>query len=235
LLGQHGVAIEPGSPPAFVRGITKILQLTPERRAQLASGARKHVLQNYVYVRSLQKFLQLYGALVGRESLAEDIVVPAVDAAVPIPVPATESTPAPKPTLAIDAPSDPDSLETKVAPTQAEALPKWRIEQERARQEQEVRAAATAATDGDVLQIFEMEIAKPSAASIVSQEERARGVAEEVEELLPVEAITVPVAPAPAPTEARRRAPSAARPGQQSLFELELEPASAPEKQAANR
>jgi glycosyltransferase involved in cell wall biosynthesis len=232
LLGQHSVAIEPGSPAAFIRGITKILQLTPERRAHLASGARKHALQNYVSVRSLQKYLGLYGELVGREALADGIVVPPVDAVEPVPVPVAEpARPATRRT--IEEIADPDSLETKVASAQPEALPKWRVEQERARAEQEARTAeAIASTDGDVLQIFEMEIAKPassSSSSSIAMGERARGVADEVEDLLPVEAITVPVAPVqPEPAKAK-----AVGPVQQPLFELELELEPGPEQKAA--
>lgn len=231
LLGQHSVAIEPGSPAAFIRGITKILQLTPERRAQLASGARKHALQNYVSVRSLQKYLQLYGELVGREAMADDIAVPAVDAIEPVPVPVVEAA-QPAPRRTIEELADPDSLETKVDSAQAEALPKWRVEQERVRAEQETRTAKVAeSTDGDVLQIFEMEIAKPSASSSIAMGERARGVADEVEDLLPVEAITVPVAPVQPEPRAEAKP---AEPEQQPLFELELEPAPAPKQKAAS-
>jgi glycosyltransferase involved in cell wall biosynthesis len=196
LIGQHGVAIEPGSPSAFIRGITKVLQMTPEKRAQLAQGARKHALQNYVYVRSLQKYLQLYGELVGREAFSETNAAPAVDVSEPI-APPPKPAPVPRKDHAavVAELADPDSLETKAAPAQPESLPKWRIEQERARAEQDARWSATqATTDGDVLQIFEMELAKPSTPSASPMSERARGVVEEFEELLSVEALTLEVA-----------------------------------------
>ena len=45
VIGQFGVAIEPGSPAAFVKGITRVMQLTPEKRAHMAQGARKHALE----------------------------------------------------------------------------------------------------------------------------------------------------------------------------------------------
>jgi glycosyltransferase involved in cell wall biosynthesis len=196
LIGQHGVAIEPGSPAAFIRGINKLLQMTPEKRAQLAQGARKHALQNYVYVRSLQKYLQLYGQLVGREALAETtIAAPAVDVSEPIaPPPPPEPAPRKEHAAVVAELADPDSLETKVTPAQPESLPQWRIEQERARAEQDARWSASRSTsDGDVLQIFEMELAKPSTPSASPMNERARGVVEDFEELLPVEALTVAV------------------------------------------
>ena len=60
VLGQFGVAIEPGSPAAFIKGITRVMQLAPEKRAFMVQSARKHALNNFVYVRSLQKYLQLY-------------------------------------------------------------------------------------------------------------------------------------------------------------------------------
>lgn len=209
LIGQHGVAIEPGSPSAFIRGITKVLQMTPEKRAQLAQGARKHALQNYVYVRSLQKYVQLYGELVGREALAETIAAPAVDVSEPIappPKPKPEPVPRKDHAAVVAELADPDSLEMKSAPAQPESLPQWRIEQERARAEQDARWSATqAATEGDVLQIFEMELAKPSTPSASPMNERARGVTEDFEELLPLEALTVAVADPKEEPKAQRK------------------------------
>ena len=75
VIGHHGVAVEPGSPAAFVKGVTRIMQLAPEKRAQMVQGARKHALQEFVYVRALQKYLQLYFDLIGRDSLATEIVL----------------------------------------------------------------------------------------------------------------------------------------------------------------
>jgi len=201
LIGQHGVAVEPGSPQAFVRGITKVMQLPPERRMYLAQGARKHALQNLAYVRSLQRYLQLYAGLVGREALAVNaIAAPEVDASIPVaPPPKAEPEPR-KDAAAIAADmSDPDSLEAKVAPAQPEPLPKWRLEQEAARAKMEEQSSASRSdSDGDVLQLFEQELAKP-VTKITPMQERARGVVEDFEELLPVEALT---APAPAPASA---------------------------------
>ena len=52
----------------------------------MAQGARKHALQNYVYVRSLQKYLQLYYDLIGRQSLvSQEMPTPEIDASVPVP------------------------------------------------------------------------------------------------------------------------------------------------------
>ncbi len=192
LIGQHGVAIEPGSPTAFVRGIGKILTMPHERRLHLAQSARKHALQNYVYVRSLQKYLQLYGELVGKEIIAQTpIAAPEVDANAPLAAAKPEPPPKKK-AIVIEDLADPDSLEAKVAPVRAEELPKWRIEQEQARAEQDARWSSQQSSEGDVLQIFEMEIAKPTVASVTPMSERARGVADEFEELLPVEALTAP-------------------------------------------
>ncbi len=201
LIGQHGVAVEPGSPAAFIRGISKVLQMPQDKRLQMAQGARKHALQNFVYVRSLQKYLELYGNLVGREALATNAIVtpkaveaPVVAAPVPPPPVAKKDH-----TAVIAELSDPDSLESKVAPAKTEELPKWRVEQEQARAEQDNRRSeSTSSSDGDVLEIFARQIAKPSNASVTPMSERARGVADELEELLPLEALTG-VVPAPAP------------------------------------
>src|SRR5690606_32351957 len=97
LIAQHGVAIEPGNPAALVRGIGKILQMPPDKRHYLAQGARKHALQHYVYVRALQKYLQLYGELVGKEAFVQPVMpVPEVDVNEPLP-PKVETPPPPKP------------------------------------------------------------------------------------------------------------------------------------------
>ena len=196
LIGQHGVAIEPGSPAAFIRGIMKILQMPQDKRLSLAQGARKYALQNFVYVRALQKYLELYSDLVGREALASDVLAaPKVEDA-----PLVAAPPPPPPKIkkehaaVVAELSDPDSLEAKVAPVDAAAMPKWRVEQERARAEQDARLTEPKSnTEGDVLEIFEEQLSKPSSSKSVSpMNERARGVADEDEELLPVEALTAP-------------------------------------------
>lgn len=201
LIGQHGVAIEPGSPAAFVRGIGKILQMPQDKRNHLAHGARKYALQNFVYVRSLQKYLQMYGELAGKEAIAQ-AAMPAPELAIVAAPPPPKVEPAPprkKPEIKIEELADPDSLEARVAPVEPQALPQWRIEQERARAEQDARLSAQASSDGDVLQMFEMQLAaKPAVAAVTPMSERARGVVEDFEELLPVEVLTAPVAqPAP--------------------------------------
>ena len=169
VIGQHGVAVEPGSPTALIRGITRVMQLPQEKRAYMAQGARKHALANFVSVRSLQKYLQLYYDLVGRKlEAASSVPTPKIDAAIPAPKPEDLEPPAPaaKPktnrTVAMYDLADPDSLESRDSPaTQAPALK---------------------ANEADVLQMFETSIAKqPTSAPTV---ERARELAEEHEDLL---------------------------------------------------
>jgi len=200
LIGHHGVAVEPGNPAAFVRGIGKILGLTPERRAQLAQGARKHALQRFAYVHALQQYLKLYAELSGAASLDEETLaqavppVPQIDANVP---PTPLAVPAParkKPAPVIEELRDPDSLETPVKVTENEPLPKWRIEQEQTRAQREAQRDSIGTSDGDVLQLFEAELAKPSSTPETPLGERARGYVEDCEDLLPLEALTVPVA-----------------------------------------
>ncbi|MBM0104544.1 glycosyltransferase [Steroidobacter sp. S1-65] len=203
VIGQHGVAVEPGNPAAFVKGITRVMQLSAEKRTHLAQGARKHALANYVYVRSLQKYLQLYYDLIGRQSLvSNDLPTPEIDATLTVPpaLPSEAEMNASKrkPITVVDL-SDPDSLESKVAERAPEELPKWRIEQEEERKKREAELAAQVAASksvGDVLQVFEVEQAK-AASSETPMTERARGVADDTEELLSPEllAAEVPVAP----------------------------------------
>lgn len=197
VIGQSGIAIEPGSPAAFVKGIARVMQLTPEKRSHMAHGARKHALQNYVSVRSLQKYLQLYGDLVGREALVADAVpTPEVDASVPVPPPLPRAN-TKKSAPVIAELSDPDSLEAKVAEQSAE-LPKWRLEQEqeRAKREAELsRQVSSSLSGGDVLQVFEAELSKSGKTAASPMAERARGITEEVEDLLAPEVLEAPARP----------------------------------------
>jgi glycosyltransferase involved in cell wall biosynthesis len=212
VIGHHGVAIEAGSAPAFVKGIQRVLQLTPEKRAAMAQGARKHALQNYVYVRSLQRYLQLYYDLIGRQSLvSQEMPTPEIDASVPVPAKVGATADSKKPLVTMTELHDPDSLEAKVTES-AEALPKWRLEQEQERNKREQNLSAQIAdqqSNGDVLQVFEAELAKPQQKNSAFNE-RARGVADESEELLSMEAIATPMAgaPRPAPAPAATPAPS---------------------------
>jgi glycosyltransferase involved in cell wall biosynthesis len=214
VIGHHGVAIEAGSPPAFVKGILRVLQLTPEKRAAMAQGARKYALQNYVYVKSLQRYLQLYYDLIGRQSLvSQEMPTPEIDASVPVPAKVGAAADSKKPLVQLAELADPDSLETKVAES-AEELPKWRVEQEQERNRREQNLSeqiANQQSNGDVLQVFEAELSKPKAQNSAFSE-RARGVADESEELLSMEAIAAPKAgaprPAPAPTPAVAATPA---------------------------
>jgi glycosyltransferase involved in cell wall biosynthesis len=196
VVGQFGVAIEPGSPAAFIKGINRVMQLPPEKRAFMAQGARKHALENFVYVRSLQKYLQLYYDLIGRQALvAQDVPTPEIDATVPVPPPMPK-TPATKPDrdkATVADLSDPDSLEAKVQ-EQEVALPKWRVDQEEARAKRESELAqqvSSSQTAGDVLEVFAEKISSTST-SAAHMNERARGVADESEELLPQEMLEAP-------------------------------------------
>jgi glycosyltransferase involved in cell wall biosynthesis len=190
LIGTHGVAIEPGSPAAFIKGITRVMQLTPEKRTHMAQGARKHALANYVYVRSLQKYLQLYYDLIGRQSLVtKDLPTPEIDAALTVPpalpTEAEMNAGKRKPVTVVDL-ADPESLESKVSERQPEELPKWRLEQEqeRAKREAEVEAkVASSKSVGDVLEVFESQQVK-ALTTESPMNERARGVADDSEELL---------------------------------------------------
>jgi hypothetical protein len=166
----------------------------------MAHGARKHALQNYVYVRSLQKYLQLYYDLIGRQSLvSQEMPTPEIDASVPVPAKVGATADSKKPLVTMAELHDPDSLEAKVTES-AEALPKWRVEQEQERNKREQNLSqqiANQQSNGDVLQVFEAELAKPQQKNSAFNE-RARGVADESEELLSMEALATPKAAAPA-------------------------------------
>jgi glycosyltransferase involved in cell wall biosynthesis len=219
VIAQHGVAIEPGNPSAFVKGITRVMQMTPEKRTFMAQGARKHALANYVHVRSLQKYLQLYYDLIGRQSLVtQDLPTPDVDPTLTVP-PAlpteAELNAAKRKPPGVAEWGDPDSLESKVTERAPEELPKWRIEQEQERIKREAELAAQVAatkSSGDVLQVFESQNASAQAAA-TPMTERARGVADDSEELLSPDLLTAEVPTLPraslAPSGSRKSANAA--------------------------
>lgn len=194
VIGQFGVAIEPGSPTAFVRGITRVMQMPQDRRAFMAQGARKHALTNFVPVRSLQKYLQLYFDIVGRQALAvEAVPTQEIDAAIPEMPAEMRTAKAPKPAAdaaAINDLSDPDSLEARVPVAtfeykcKPEPPPPPVVEPK-------------PSSEGDVLQIFESGLSQsaPSQGSVMT--ERARGVAEEMDDLLAPEVLQAEVPAVP--------------------------------------
>lgn len=234
VIGQFGVAIEPGSPVAFVRGITRVMQMPQDRRAFMAQGARKHALTNFVPVRSLQKYLQLYFDIVGRQSLAvEAVPTQEIDAAIPEMPAEMRTAKAPKPAAdaaAINDLSDPDSLEARV--------PVATFEYKRKPEPQPPPVVEPKpSSDGDVLQIFESGLSRssPSQGSVMT--ERARGVAEEMDDLLAPEVLQaevpplpqVPAAPAsvPPPAQVKKPAAEAATQPVQALASVESPSASA--------
>ena len=197
VIGQFGIAVQPGSPPAFVKGFTRLLQLTPQKRLHLVRSARKHALQNYIHVRLLQRYQQLYYDLVGREARgSEDVPVPRIDADL---VPAPPAAVRAQPIQAIDigAAPDPDSPEARIEQDE-ELLPKWRLEQEALRKKQESALARQSGVErgrDDVLKLFEAGLAREARASGPAGSplhERARGVVEEGEDLLAPEALQMP-------------------------------------------
>jgi len=219
VIGQFGVAVEPGSPAAFIRGITRIMQLPADKRVFMAQGARKHALTHFVPVRSMQKYLQLYFDTVGRQSLAAEAVpVQEVDASIPAPPPDMQIVAAVKSkSKTVDLVSstelaDPDSIESRVEASKV-AYKKYKPEPEPA----PIVEAPPPPREGDVLEIFESDQANAKSSGNAAMSERARGVADEMEDLLtpeelqtdpsqavvePPKAAEKPAAVAPAKVEA---------------------------------
>jgi glycosyltransferase involved in cell wall biosynthesis len=191
VLGDFGVSIEQGSPTALTRGIMRVMQMQPERRMFLAQGARKHALKNFVGVRSLQAYLQLYFDAVGRQAAAaDDVPTPEIDSAIPQLPPELQAAPHSRPKeVKVNADSsngaaewaDPDSLEARPAITQSPGQPPVAAD---AAAKPEVVAIPKPASVGDVLQIFEADTTNPASATAAPMNERARGVADEMEDLI---------------------------------------------------
>jgi hypothetical protein len=182
VIGQFGVAVEPGSPTAFIRGIKRVMEMPTDKRAFMAQGARKHALTNFVYVRSMQKYLQLYFDMVGRQALAvEDVPVPEIDASIPAPPPDMQIVVKDKKaanTVAMQDLADPDSIEEKVK--ESVTYKKLKPDPEPA----PTPVVETPPREGDVLQIFEEDMSRDKTTAQNAMNERARGVADESEELL---------------------------------------------------
>ncbi len=188
VIGQFGVAVEPGSPQAIIRGVTRVMQMPPEKRAFMAQGARKHALNNFVPVRSMQKYLQMYFDIVGRKALAaDDVPAQEIDASIPPPPEGAEIIAKVKTrsktvdNVSMTDLSDPDSIEAKV---QASSVTYKKFKSD---PEPEPVVAAPPAREGDVLEIFESDQANAKVSAQVVMNERARGVADEMEDLLPPE------------------------------------------------
>jgi glycosyltransferase involved in cell wall biosynthesis len=182
VIGQHGVAVEPGSAVALIRGITRVMQLPQDKRVYMAQGARKHALNNFVSIRSLQKYLQLYCDLLGRTMTATTAVpAPEIDATIPQPKPEDQDAvakPKPKANRSVDMSelSDPDSLESRDTPNLA-SVPNTPSSPS-------TQAPEVKASEGDVLQLFESSMAKQASTNTSPMSERARGVADELGDLL---------------------------------------------------
>jgi Glycosyl transferases group 1 len=173
-IGQCSLAIEQGSPAAVVRGITRVIEMPPERRTFLAQSARKHALKHFSQICSLQHYVQLYHDVLGREVKIEEL----------LPTPAEIEGPiaplhAVRPSIvktAIEPPSDPDSLETA-----SKEVIQWQpMPRPVAPADPQITQERTV-SDVDVLEIFE------SARSSVAESAAAptsQGKVEEVEDLL---------------------------------------------------
>jgi glycosyltransferase involved in cell wall biosynthesis len=70
VIGGFGASVESGSVDGLTRGIRRILEMTPERRAFMAQSARRHILQNFNMARSIEKFHELYIEIVTGEAPA---------------------------------------------------------------------------------------------------------------------------------------------------------------------
>jgi hypothetical protein len=186
VLGQFGVAIEPGSPAAFIRGIKRVMDMPLDKRDFMALGARKHALGRFALPRSLQQYLQVYFDLTGVTA----------DAAQELPMPAIDPTIPPRPVEV--APDIVAEGEKKVAKESIE----WQDPDTLESSATKKPAAKPQPTlqEGDVLQLFETRVASGDIAPSRDME-RARGVTEEVEDLLSPEALQAeseaqPAAPA---------------------------------------
>lgn len=63
VLGVNGIAAEPGSPNGLIRGVTRVMEMQPDRREFVIKNARQHALANYSVQGTVEKYMSLYMAL----------------------------------------------------------------------------------------------------------------------------------------------------------------------------
>lgn len=240
VIGRFGVAVEPGSPAAFVRGITRVMRLPPERRSYMVKNARKHAMSHFAQVHLLQKYQQLYLELLGQQA------------------PAFDSMPAPESDMAIPEHTEVYAPKVKPLPTVAdsggahsleEQVPAAKIDYRRRPVEPAPRAVAALSgverpgkdlcgddlagaapsADGDVLDNFEADLANRAVAQNSSTMDRARGVAEDVGDLLAPEDLVSQDIPDPAVPVAGSQGMST-----EGTLELALVPDDPPRNQQAS-
>jgi Glycosyl transferases group 1 len=170
VIGPCSVAIEPSSPAAVARGITRVIEMPAERRTFLAQSSRKHALKSFVQFRALQLYLQLYGELLSRPMNSEQLIPTPVEPELP----SVAASLAPAPAAA----AAPTRAEPSEAPeAQAKEVIQW---QPTALPTAAAKAAADQpVSDGDVLEIFES-VRIPSKAPVAA----VRPKVDEVEDLL---------------------------------------------------
>jgi hypothetical protein len=123
VIGNFGVAVEPGSPDAMAKGIRRILEMPADRHAFMSREARKHAWQNFNITRSIDRYHELYIELATGEAvkLAADKPDPIPDAPIiarPTPAavaakPVEEAPAIPQPVIVAQepiAPAKPDTL-----------------------------------------------------------------------------------------------------------------------------
>lgn len=60
VLNQHGIAVEPGSPNGLIRGVTRIIEMLPDKRAFITQQARQHIIGNYSIQGANEKYIGEY-------------------------------------------------------------------------------------------------------------------------------------------------------------------------------
>jgi len=95
VIGNFGVAVEPGSPDAMMKGIRRILEMPADRHAFMSREARKHAWQNFNIARAIDRYHELYielatGEAVKLASDKPDAVPDAPIIARPMPAAATK-------------------------------------------------------------------------------------------------------------------------------------------------
>jgi len=69
VIGNFGVAVEPGSPEALMKGIRRILEMPADRHTFMSREARKHAWQNFNIARAIDRYHELYIELATGEAV----------------------------------------------------------------------------------------------------------------------------------------------------------------------
>lgn len=63
LVGEAGISVPPGDVDALAEGLTKAIEMGPERRRSMGLRARRNIVENYSMASTVRRYMSVYGAV----------------------------------------------------------------------------------------------------------------------------------------------------------------------------